>query len=102
MKKLLIIFGLAVIFITTSAFSAFNFETPSFDSDRGTKVSLWIPGFAFKIGSLFVNKHDDREVRHLLKKIKSLKVFLKCATNRIKTVCVWLSKSSVVIWAMLF
>ena len=74
MKKVLIIFSLALVFITTSAFSTFNFEKPSFDGDRGTKVSLWIPGFAFKVGSWFVPKHEDRELKYLLKKIKSLKI----------------------------
>ncbi len=37
-------------------------------------MSLWIPGFAFKMGSWFVPKHEEPELKYLLKKIKSLKV----------------------------
>ena len=74
MKRLVFISGLILVFLTTTAFTTFNFEKPSFSGDKGTKVSLWIPGFAFKMGSWFVPKHEEPELKYLLKKIKSLKV----------------------------
>ncbi len=74
MKRILFISGLIVVFLTTSAFSAFNFEKPVFSEKDGAKVSLWIPGFAFKMGSWFVPRHEEPELKYLLKKIKSLKV----------------------------
>ncbi len=47
------------------------------DDDKGNQVSLWIPGFAFKIGSLFFNKQEDPEAKYVLSRMGSLRVIVK-------------------------
>ena len=46
-------------------------------SEESTKLSLYIPGFLMKMGSWFVPKEDEPELKAALKKIRSTSIVVR-------------------------
>lgn len=79
MKTILSIILIALLPICSFANNTNNEHNR--DDEKGSKVSLWIPGVAFKIGSLFFNKEEDPEAKYVLSHLGSVRILVKEDNN---------------------
>ena len=75
MKKVIIF--IAVFIIVISNITAAPILPQIEESGNGSKVSIYIPGFLFKAGSLFIDKKEDKEVRKFVSQIRGVQILVR-------------------------
>lgn len=67
------------------------------DAGTSSKISLYVPGFLFKVGSIFVDRHDAAETKQALRQLRSVSIVVRdgCAYREYAASCKYESKMNI-------